>query len=296
MANLGFIGLGIMGKPMALHLIDGGHTLHVFNRTQSKMKALVDKGAIACTSPREAAMKSDVIFTIVSDTPDVEGVLFGENGVAAGAKTGAIVVDMSTISPTATKDFAIRLHKAGIEMMDAPVSGGQAGAEQAMLTIMCGGSQQTFDKVKPLLDLMGKNVNLIGDHGAGQTCKAANQIIVALTIEAVSEAMLFASKAGADPMKVRKALMGGFAQSRVLESHGERMLRRDFNPGFKTKLHQKDLNIVLQNARQLGMSLPGTALVQEMLNSLAGHGGSDLDSCALLTVLESMADWKTTAE
>jgi len=291
MAELGFIGLGIMGKPMAKHLVDAGHTVHVCDLVEESVRHLCSVGGKACTCCREVAQKAEIIFIMVPDTPDVEAALFGPEGVADGLKKGAIVVDMSSISPIATKEFAKKLAAMGVEMLDAPVSGGQVGAENATLSIMVGGPVEVFNKVKPYFERMGKNIVHIGDHGDGQTCKVANQIVVALTIEAVAEALLFASKAGADPAKVRAALLGGFAQSRILELHGERMINRKFDPGFRIRLHQKDLNLALQSARSLGLSLPNTATAQELFNSVAAQGGSDLDHSAMLLALEKLANY-----
>ena len=289
MANIGFIGLGIMGAPMAGHLVAGGHTLLAHSRS-GVPGALKDKGANACASAEEVARKSDIVFLMVPDTPQVEEVLFGAKGVAGALSSGKIVVDMSSISPLATKDFAKRINALGCEYLDAPVSGGEVGAKAATLTIMVGGSEATFAKVKPLFDLMGKNITLVGGNGDGQTCKVANQIIVALNIEAVAEALLFASKAGADPAKVRQALMGGFASSRILEVHGERMVKRTFDPGFRIELHQKDLNLALTAARLLGVSLPNTATAQELFNACAAHGGAKWDHSALVRALETLAN------
>ena len=227
---------------------------------------------------------------MVPDTPDVEAVLFAKDGVAEGLKPGKIVIDMSSISPVATKDFAKRIDALGCAYLDAPVSGGEVGAKQATLSIMCGGSSETFDKARPLLEKLGKNITLVGDNGAGQTCKVANQIVVALTIEAVGEALLFASRAGADPTKVRQALMGGLATSRILELHGERMIKRTFDPGFRIELHQKDLNLALSSARALGVSLPNTASAQELFNACAAHGGAKWDHSAMVRALEIMAN------
>ena len=291
MAELGFIGLGIMGKPMAKHLVEAGHTVHVCDLVEESVRHLCSVGGKACTCCREVAQKAEIIFIMVPDTPDVEAALFGPDGVADGLKKGAIVVDMSSISPIATKEFAKKLAAMGVEMLDAPVSGGQVGAENATLSIMVGGPVEVFNKVKPYFERMGKNIVHIGDHGDGQTCKVANQIVVALTIEAVAEALLFASKAGADPAKVRAALLGGFAQSRILELHGERMINRKFDPGFRIRLHQKDLNLALQSARSLGLSLPNTATAQELFNSVAAQGGSDLDHSAMLLALEKLANY-----
>jgi 2-hydroxy-3-oxopropionate reductase len=290
MAELGFIGLGIMGKPMAGHLVKAGHTVHVCDVVEEPVKYLCSLGAKGFSCSKEVAQKSKIIFIIVPDTPDVEAVLFGPNGVAEGLKPGSIVVDMSSISPLATKEFAKRLAAMGVEMLDAPVSGGQVGAENATLSIMVGGKAEVFNQIKPFFELMGKNIVHVGGNGDGQTCKVANQIVVALTLEAVAEALLFASKAGADPMKVRAALLGGFAQSRILELHGERMIKRTFNPGFRVRLHQKDLNIALQSARSMGLSLPNTATAQELFNSLAAQGGSELDHSSIVTVLEKLAN------
>jgi 2-hydroxy-3-oxopropionate reductase len=287
--NIGFIGLGIMGKPMVGHLIAGGHTAYLYSRS-GVTKELTDVGGKACASPAEVAKNADVIFTMVPDTPDVEKVLFGKDGVAAGLAPGKVVVDMSSISPIETKKFAARINEQKCDYVDAPVSGGEVGAKNAALTIMCGGTDAAFNRVKPLLDLMGKNITLVGGNGDGQTCKVANQIIVALTIEAVGEALLFASKAGADPAKVRQALMGGFANSRILEVHGERMVKRTFNPGFRIELHQKDLNLALAGARALGVSLPNTATAQELFNSCVAHGGAGWDHSAMVRALEMMAN------
>ena len=287
--NVGFIGLGIMGGPMAGHLLAAGHTLHAFSRS-GVPQALTDAGAIACAGPAEVARAADVIITMVPDTPDVEKVLFGPGGVAEGLSAGKVVVDMSSISPVATKDFAARIAATGAAYLDAPVSGGEVGAKAASLTIMVGGDEATFERVKPLFEKMGKNITLVGGVGAGQTAKVANQIIVALTIEAVAEGLLFASKAGADPAKVRQALMGGLATSRILEVHGERMVKRTFDPGFRIELHQKDLNLALQSAKALGVSLPNTATAQELFNACAAHGGAKWDHSAMVKALELMAN------
>jgi 2-hydroxy-3-oxopropionate reductase len=287
--NIGFIGLGIMGKPMAGKLIEGGHTLYLQTR-RSVPDELTASGGIACATPKEVAQKADVIITMVPDTPDVEKVLFGKNGVADGLSAGKIVIDMSSISPIATREFAERVQKLGADYVDAPVSGGEVGAKNATLTIMVGASGLTFSKVKPLFELMGKNITLVGGIGAGQVCKVANQIVVALNIEAVGEALLLASKAGVDPAKVRQALMGGFASSKILEVHGERMIKRTFDPGFRIELHQKDLNLALSTARDLGMSLPNTATAQELFNSCQAHGGGKWDHSAMVKALETLAN------
>ena len=287
--NVGFIGLGIMGAPMAGHLIDAGHTLFVYDvvRIPDELKA---KGATACASSAEVAQKADIIITMVPDTPHVEEALFGKGGVAEGLSAGKIVVDMSSISPVATKGFAQKINALGCDYLDAPVSGGEVGAKAASLTIMVGGPEGAFETVKPLFEKMGKNITLVGGNGDGQTTKVANQIIVALTIEAVGEALLFASKAGADPAKVRQALMGGFASSKILEVHGDRMVKRTFDPGFRIELHQKDLNLALQSAKMLGVSLPNTATCQELFNACAAHGGSKWDHSAMVKALELMAN------
>jgi 2-hydroxy-3-oxopropionate reductase len=290
MANLGFIGLGIMGKPMAGHLVKAGHRVHVYDLNPEAIRELSAKGAEVCRSCKEVAEKSDIIILMVPDTPDVEKVLFGREGVAESVKKGSVVVDMSSISPIATKEFAKKLQGLGVEMLDAPVSGGQVGAENATLSIMVGGKPEIFEKIKPFFEMMGKNIVHIGNHGDGQTCKVANQIVVALTIEAVSEAMVFASKAGADPRKVRQALLGGFAQSRILDVHGERMINRSFKPGFRIQLHRKDLNLALQAARQLGLSLPSTALAQELFNAVVAQEGDQLDHSAMVLALEKLAN------
>ncbi len=288
MANIGFIGLGIMGAPMAGHLQAGGHTLFVYD-VADLPKEILDGGATACASSKEVAEKGDIIIIMVPDTPHVNAVLFGENGVAEGLSEGRTVVDMSSISPIETKEFAKKINDLGCDYLDAPVSGGEVGAKAASLTIMVGGPQKAFDTVKPLFDLMGQNITLVGGNGDGQTTKVANQIIVALNIEAVSEALLFASKAGADPAKVREALMGGFASSKILEVHGERMVKRTFDPGFRIELHQKDLNLALQGAKSLGVSLPNTATAQELFNACAAHGGSAWDHSAMVKALEMLA-------
>lgn len=289
MSRVGFIGLGIMGRPMAAHLAAGGHELYVHDHKPAPA-ALLEQGAKDCASAREVAERAEIIITMLPDTPHVEEALFGKDGVAEGLAPGKVVVDMSSISPMATKDFARRIGERGCRYLDAPVSGGEVGAKAASLTIMVGGPEDAFARVKPLFELMGKNITLVGGNGDGQTCKVANQIIVALTIEAVGEALLFASKAGADPARVRQALMGGFASSRILEVHGERMIKRNFDPGFRIELHQKDLNLALAGARQLGLSLPNTATCQELFNACAAHGGARWDHSAMVRALEFMAN------
>ena len=289
MSKVGFIGVGIMGKPMAGHLLKGGHALCVYDIGPVPAE-LTSAGAVACKSSKEVAEKSDIIITMVPDTPHVAAALFGENGVASGLSRGKIVIDMSSISPSETKKFAKRINELGCEYLDAPVSGGEVGAKAATLTIMVGGSESAFNTVKPLFELMGKNITLVGSNGDGQTCKVANQIIVATTIEAVSEALLFASKAGADPARVRQALMGGFASSRILEVHGERMVKRNFEPGFRIELHQKDLNLALTGAREMSMSLPVTAICAQLFNMAAANGGAKWDHSGMARALEMMAN------
>jgi 2-hydroxy-3-oxopropionate reductase len=289
-AKLGFIGLGIMGKPMAGHLAAAGHEVFLTSRSgvPEELKQAVKGKGKPCASAKEVAQSADVIFLMLPDTPDVEKVLFGPNGVAEGLSKGKTVVDMSSIAPLATKEYAQRINQLGCEYLDAPVSGGEVGAKGASLTIMVGGPEAAFNRVKPFFELMGKNITLVGGNGDGQTCKVANQIIVALTIEAVGEALLFASKAGADPAKVRQALMGGFAASRILEVHGERMVKRNFQPGFRIELHQKDLNLALAGARSLGLSLPNTASAQQLFSACVANGGAAWDHSGLVKALELM--------
>jgi 2-hydroxy-3-oxopropionate reductase len=286
--KLGFIGLGIMGAPMALHLIKAGHQLFVHTRSKLHPE-IADSSATQCTSAKGVAERADVIFTMLPDTPDVEAVLFGKDGIASGLGKGKTVVDMSSISPMDTKVFAQKINALGCDYLDAPVSGGEVGAKAASLTIMVGGPEAAFERIKPLFQLMGKNITLVGGNGDGQTTKVANQIIVALNIAAVGEALVFASKAGADPAKVRQALMGGFASSRILEVHGERMIKRTFNPGFRIGLHQKDLSLALAGARALGVALPQTAGAAQLMQACAANGMQDLDHSALVRALELMA-------
>jgi 2-hydroxy-3-oxopropionate reductase len=292
--DIGFIGLGIMGAPMAGHLRAAGHTLHVHTRSKVP-QALIDAGARNCESNAEVARRAEVIFTMVPDTPDVQKVLFGDDGVAQGLSAGKTVVDMSSISPIETQQFAKQIEALGCHWLDAPVSGGEVGAKAASLTIMVGGKADVFERVQPLLALMGKNITHVGGAGAGQITKVANQIIVALNIAAVGEALVFASKAGADPAKVRQALMGGFAASRILEVHGERMIKRTFNPGFRIGLHQKDLNLALQGAKSLGVSLPNTASTAQLMQACAAQGWDQLDHSALVRALELMAHHEVAA-
>lgn len=287
--NIGFIGLGIMGAPMAGHLIAAGHSLFLKSR-RSVPNALLAAGGTACATAAEVAKRSDTIVLMLPDTPDVEQVLFGPGGVAEGLSPGKTVIDMSSIAPLATKDFAVRVAARGGAYLDAPVSGGEVGAKNAALSIMVGGEPEVFERAKPLFEAMGKTVTHVGPVGSGQVAKVANQIIVALTIEAVAEGLLFASKAGADPAKVRQAITGGLATSRILELHGERMIERTFDPGFRIGLHQKDLNLALDNARTLGLSLPATALAQQLFSACVAQGGAAWDHSAMVKALESLAN------
>ena len=289
MSHIGFIGLGIMGKPMALNLIKGGHTLHLHSRSGVAAE-LTAAGGRACESAKAVAQQADIVILMLPDTPDVEQVLFSANGVAEGLSKGKLVIDMSSISPIATKDYARRVNALSCDYLDAPVSGGEVGAKNAALTIMVGGPQSAFERAQPVFEQMGKNITRVGGNGDGQTCKVANQIIVALNIEAVAEALLFATKAGADPAKVRQALMGGFAASKVLEVHGERMIKRTFDPGFRIQLHQKDLGLALAGARALGLSLPNTATAQELFNACVANGGAGWDHSAMVRSLERLAN------
>ena len=289
--KIGFVGLGIMGAPMASHLIQAGHQLFVY--TLGKMpEAIASSSATQCTHARGVAERADIIIVMVPDTPDVEAALFSEKGIAAGLTAGKVVVDMSSISPISTKAFAKKINALGCDYLDAPVSGGEVGAKNATLSIMVGGPEATFERIKPLFELMGKNITLVGGNGDGQTAKVANQIIVALNIEAVAEALLFAARAGADPARVRQALMGGFASSKILEVHGDRMVKRTFDPGFRIELHQKDLNLALSSARALGVALPNTAMAQELFNSCVAYGGKAWDHSAMVRALEKMSNFE----
>ncbi len=287
--KIGFIGLGIMGRPMALNLKNASHDIIVPER--SSLTDEIRAAAEVVADAKSVAAKSEVVIVMVPDTPDVETVLFGAGGVADGLNKGALVIDMSSISPIATKDFARRIAEKGCDYLDAPVSGGEVGAKQATLTIMVGGPDAAFARATPLFEAMGKNITHVGsENGAGQTCKVANQIIVALNLQAVSEALVFAAKAGADPAKVRQALMGGFASSRILEVHAERMLNGTFTPGFRVRLHQKDLNLALSAAKELNLSLPNTAIAQQMFSIVSSQGGGDLDHSAMVLAIERMGD------
>jgi len=285
--KIGFIGLGVMGRPMAGHLIDAGHTL-TLSRVKPVFQDLVDKGGTAAETPKAVAEASDVIILMVPDTPDVEAVLFGENGVAEGLSADKLVIDMSSISPVATKTFAQRIEALGCDYLDAPVSGGEVGAKNAALTIMVGGPPEAFARAKPLFETMGKTITHVGPNGDGQTAKVANQIIVGLTIQAVAEALTFAKRAGADPAKVREALAGGFANSRILEVHGERMVKRTFDPGFRIRLHRKDMSLAVDSARALDLALPNAAMVEQLMNAAIARGDGDRDHSALILTLEAL--------
>ena len=287
--KIGFIGLGIMGTPMAGHLLKGGHQLFTYTLGKTP-EALVAAGALACPSGRSVAERADIIITMVPDTPDVEAALFADSGVAAGLSKGKVVVDMSSISPVETKQFASRIRELGCDYLDAPVSGGDVGAKNATLSIMVGGDAAVFERVRPVFELMGKNITLVGGNGDGQTCKVANQIVVALTINAVAEGLLFASRAGADPAKVRQALLGGLATSRILDILGDRMIKRTFDPGFRIALHQKDLNLALGAARQLGLALPATSTAQQLFSACVAHGGAAWDHSGLVRALEQLSN------
>ncbi len=289
--KIGFIGLGIMGTPMAGHLIKGGHALFLHSRG-SVPPELVAAGGRACASGREVAQNADIVITMVPDTPDVGKALFADDGVAAGLSPGKVVVDMSSISPVETKEYAQKIQALGCGYLDAPVSGGDVGARNATLSIMCGGEPAVFERVKPVFELMGKNITLVGAVGDGQTAKVANQIVVALTINAVAEGLLFAARAGADPAKVRQALLGGLATSRILEILGERMVKRTFDPGFRIALHQKDLNLALTAARQLGLALPATATAQQLFSACVAHGGAAWDHSGLVRALEKLSGFE----
>ena len=287
---LGFIGPGIMGQPMALNLLKAGHAVAVYGRTPARLAPLADAGAQIYASPADVAKVADIIFTCVSDTPDVEAVIFGDGGIVYGAKAGSVVVDMSTISANATRDFAKRLESRGIDMLDAPVSGGESGAIAGTLSIMVGGKEDVFTRVQPYFAAMGKNIVHVGSNGAGQVAKSCNQIVVAVTIEAVAEAMLLAEKSGVSGAKVREALLGGFAASKILEVHGNRMLGDDYKPGFKTTLHRKDMGIVLENAQSLGLMLPGAILATGHLDAVMAAGEGDQDSSAIFKALKRAQD------
>ena len=290
--RIGIIGVGIMGEPMAKNLIDAGHEVTAYDVNREAVDRVAAHGGNPASSPREAATSKDLVITMLPNDQIVEEAVMGVDGAMAGMNQGTILVDMSTISPSTSKKIAETLEQNGMEMLDAPVSGGDVGAKEATLAIMVGGKKEIFDKALPVLQKLGKNVSYVGDHGAGEVAKAANQIIVALTIEAVAEALIFAKKSGVDPEKVRDALLGGFAQSRILELHGQRMLDRNFEPGGRAGLHKKDTEIAMTSARELGMYLPGTALVSHLWNAIAAQGGLDWDHSAIVKVLETMSNTK----
>lgn len=287
--RVGFIGVGIMGKPMARNLLKAGYRVTVHNHNRVPVQELVREGALEGRSSRHVAEQNDIIITMLPDSPDVQDVVLGRDGILEGIKPGTIYIDMSTISPIVTREIAPLVEAKDCQMLDAPVSGGEKGAIEATLSIMVGGPKDVFDRMLPIFQAMGKNIVHMGSHGAGQVTKACNQIVVALTIQAVSEALVLAAKAGVDPAKVRQALLGGFAQSRILDLHGQRMLDRNFQPGFKIRLHQKDLNIALSTGKALGVPLPATAVVQEAFTALRALGRSELDHSALVTLVEELA-------
>ena len=289
--NIGFIGLGIMGTPMASHLIKAGHQLFVYTRGKLPTE-IAESGATQCLDAKGVAERADLILIMVPDTPDVGEALFGEKGVAKGLKAGKTVVDMSSISPVETKLYAQKIEALGCDYLDAPVSGGDVGAKNAALSIMVGGKSEVFERVKPVFELMGKNITLVGGSGDGQTCKVANQIVVALTINAVAEGLLFAARAGADPGKVRAALMGGLATSRILDILGDRMVKRTFDPGFRIALHQKDLNLALSAAKQLGLALPATSTAQQLFSACVSHGGTAWDHSGMVRALEKLSNFE----
>lgn len=286
--NIGFIGLGVMGRPMAGHLIGAGHTVHL-HRVKPASQELVDRGGRAAASARDVASACEIVILMLPDTPDVETVLFGENGVAAGLRSGKLVIDMSSISPVATKSFAQRIEALGCDYLDAPVSGGEAGAKNAALTIMVGGKEEVFERALPVFEVLGKTITRIGGTGDGQTAKVANQIVVGLTIEAVAEGLLFARQAGADVNKVREALMGGLASSRILDVLGKRMIERTFDPGFRIRLHRKDLTLAVDAAKSLNLMLPNAAATQQLMNAAVAQGDGDKDHSGLIRTLERLA-------
>jgi 2-hydroxy-3-oxopropionate reductase len=292
MERIGFIGLGIMGGPMSQHLLRAGYRLTVLDRVPELQSKVVAAGAIVGASPKHVAEPSDVVITMLPDSPDVEEVVLGRNGVLEGLRPGSLFIDMSTIMPSVARRVTEAVRQKGSDGLDAPVSGGQVGAQNATLSIMVGGSAAAFERAKPILEKMGRNIVHVGEAGAGQVTKAANQVVVAVTIAAVSEALLLAAKAGVDPAKVREALLGGFAQSRILDLHGNRMLQRNFQPGFKVRLHRKDMSIILNTARELGLALPASATVAELMNALIANGGGELDHSALVTILEKLGNFE----
>ncbi|MCM8611343.1 NAD(P)-binding domain-containing protein [Accumulibacter sp.] len=287
--RIGFIGLGIMGRPMALNLLRGGHHLTVWARRLESMQPLLDAGASGADSPAALAAETELVISMVADAPDVEQVMLGENGVASGGRSGLVAVDMSTIRPSAARAIAGRLLAGGIDFLDAPVSGGEVGAIAGTLSIMVGGSSAAFDTAQSAFACMGRNIVHVGDSGAGQVAKAANQIVTGVGVLTVAEALNFAARSGVDPARVREALLGGFAYSRILENHGQRMLDRNFKPGFKSWMHQKDMNIVMQSAHELGLCLPVAAATAQMFNAMVGSGLGEEDSIAILKLLERLS-------
>ncbi|MEJ2346370.1 MAG: 2-hydroxy-3-oxopropionate reductase [Gammaproteobacteria bacterium] len=290
--KVGFVGLGIMGRPMAINLLKAGYDVWIYARREESMAPVADAGGEKCSSPRQVAEQADVAFTMVSDTGDVEDVILGGQGIIHGARKDAVVVDMSTISPSATRSMAAALAAHGVHMLDAPVSGGDKGAIDGTLSIMVGGKPEIFERVRPLFEVMGKNIVHTGDNGAGQVTKACNQVVIAQTIAAVGEAMILAKASGVDPARVRDALLGGFAGSRVLEVHGQRMIDGNYDPGFKAVLHKKDMRIVLEAANELGIALPGAASATQLVNALVGTGKGELDSAAISLLQQEMSGVK----
>lgn len=288
MKKVGFIGLGIMGKPMALNLLNAGYSLVILSSSKAAGE-LTHRGAEAFTTSREVAAASDVLITMLPDSPEVKEVVFGKDGVLEGIKEGSVFVDMSTIAPSTAQELYRRLKEKGVEALDAPVSGGQVGAESGTLSIMCGGSQEAFDTVKPIFEVLGKSAILIGDAGAGQMTKACNQMIVGITIQAVSESFTLAKKAGVDLEKMREALLGGFAQSRILDLHGQRIIDRNFNPGFKVKLHRKDMNIALEAGKEFSVPLYASALVASQMDAILASGDGEKDHSSLALLMEKLA-------
>ncbi len=288
MEKIGFIGLGIMGKPMSLHLLDGGHKVTVL-KSSAAAEALSARGATLASTPKEVAEQSDVVITCLPDSPEVEKIVLSENGVVEGISSGNLFIDMSTIAPATALKLNGILSQKGVEVLDAPVSGGEGGAKSASLSVMAGGTQSAFDRALPILQLMGKNIVRVGEAGSGQVTKACNQIVVGMTIQAVAEALTLAKKAGVDVAKVREALLGGFAQSRILDIHGQRFLDGNFVPGFKINLHRKDMNIALQTGRDLSVPLPGSSIVATQMDSLIAKGDGELDHSALALLLSQMS-------
>lgn len=293
--NIGFIGLGVMGRPMASHLIAAGHVVYL-NRVRQVSSFLVEQGGIAADTPRAVASSADIVILMLPDTPDVETVLFGQDGVAEGLSNGKLVIDMSSISPVETRKFAKRIEAAGCQYVDAPVSGGEAGARSAGLTIMAGGTPEAVERAMPLFDILGKTITHIGPVGDGQVAKVANQIVVGLTIQAVAEALTLVERAGSDRSKVREALLGGLAKSTILDMHGRRMIDEAFAPGFRIQLHRKDIALATTTARQLGLALPGVGALEQLMNAAVGCGDGDLDHSALVKSIRAMAGLGEKAE